>query len=920
MKQRIIQGITALSQIKVVLLNIGIFFVYVILGKFGLSFAFANPSATPIWAPTGVAIASLLIFGYEVFPAILLGAFIVNVTTTGNIPTSIGIALGNTLEGIVGVYFVKKFANGIHAFDKVIDVFTFTILVGGISTTVSATLGVFTLFLGHLTSLQQFWNVWITWWLGDMGGALIVAPFLLVWATHPRIHFNSRGILHLLAVILSIIVVTQVVFLGIIPYAYLCIPIGVWMAFWFGRRGAVSATILVAAIAIQDTLHGSGPFAHVGSLNQSLVLLQMFLNIFSLTGLTFAVMILEFRKSEKVIASQEKRFQFLLEKSFDAFVLIEPSSKITYASPSVKHLLGYTPEELVGTIGFDLVIEEDRSRIMKELAMLVLKPGGFVTVEYRAMRKDKKIIWIEATGTNLLFDPTIRAVVVNFRDITERKYHEEEVKQNEKRFRSLVEKSGEGIALIDKKGKIIYTTATITDLLGYTQEEYEKKDPASLMHPDDVESVQKKSREILSKPGTSVSLQYRVKHKDDTYRWFDVLATNLLDDEAVHAYVVNFRDITDVKNAEETMHKEKIQDEAMLGSIGDGVIATDNTGKITMINTRGAAVLGWDEKDIVGKNIIDAVPLEDELGQRLKVEERPITKVLTLGKPIITSSTVFYVRKDGTKFPVHFTTTPIVLKNKVVGAIEVFYDITREKEVDKAKTEFVSVASHQLRTPLATINWYVEELIKNASNMSEKQVSYLKEVYSASKRMVELINSLLNASRLELGTFVVEPNEVQIPDIVRQVIKDLTAKIEQKHVTIEQKYDKELPSIQADPKLLTIIIQNLLGNAIKYTKPSDTILITVSHNAKEFLITVTEHGYGIPKNQQDKIFTKLFRADNARMVEPEGTGLGLYIVKSIVTTTGGKIWFDSEENKGTSFFVSFPLSGMKQKEGQKQLI
>lgn len=794
MEKRILQSITTLTQAKVILLNIGIFLAYIALGKLGLSVASINPSTTAIWAPTGVALAAFLLFGFRVVPAIFLGAFFVNFTTTGGVITSLGIALGNTLEGVVGAYLVKKFANGVHAFDRVIDIFKFTFLAAFISTMVSATLGVGILILGNLATVSQFWNIWFTWWLGDMGGNLIIAPLLLIWATHPRIDFNIRGAIHIIVVLAGLLLITQIVFVGILPYAYLCIPVGVWIAFWFGRRGASVATILVTVIAVVDTLHGTGPFVNV-STNQALLLLQLFLSIFSLTSLTFAALLLEFKRTEIIVRSQEKRFQALIEKSYDAFVLIDVTSKILYASPSVKRLLGYSPEELQGTVGFDLVIPDDRPMTMKELASLALRPGGAVTIEYRTVRKDKKVIWVEATGTNLLLDPTISAVVINFRDITEKK-----------------------------------------------------------------------------------AIQMRLM-------------------------------------------QEKLTDEAMLGSIGDGIIATDNKGTITMINARGSEMLGWTERELVGKNIVTAIPLEDELGVKLTADERPVTKVLTLGKPIITSSTIFYVRKDGTKFPIHFTVTPIKLSKEVVGAIEVFHDITQEKEVDKAKSEFVSVASHQLRTPLATINWYLEELIANASSMTEKQSSYLKEVYSASKRMVSLINSLLNASRLELGTFIVESGEISIEDNIKEVLKDLRVKIEEKHLTISEKYQKNLPLMSADPKLFTIIMQNLIANAIKYTKPSDTILVEVTYNAKEYLITVGEHGYGIPKDQQSKIFGKLFRADNARMVEPEGTGLGLYIVKSIVATTGGNIWFESVENKKTTFFVSFPLSGMKQKKGKgKQLI
>lgn len=794
MKKGISTYISQLVWGKNILLTVGIFLLYVICGKVGLLLAFVNPSTTAIWAPTGIALAAVLLFGFRALPAIFFGAFFVNLTTAGTPATSLGIAFGNMLEAVAGAYFVRKFASGTHAFDSVLGIFKFTLFAVIFSTMVSATVGFVTLFFGGFATFHDFWTVWSTWWFGDMGGNVIVAPFLLVWAAHPRIHASVRGLLHFFIVVALLVITTEVIFLGITPYPYLCIPLAVWIAFWFGRRGAVSITLLVAILATVNTINGMGPFAHVGSPNHSLLLLQTFLGVFSLTGLIFATMILEYRNSQKTISTQERRFKALIEKSFDAVVLIDSTSRISYASPTFEKIIGYAPEEIQGKIGFDLIYAEDRQRITKELAKLVLKPGGTVTVEYRSIRKDGEIIWVEATGTNLLLDANVGAIVVNFHDITDRKL------------------------------------------------------------------------------------------------------------------------------SAEKLLEEKIEDEAMLGSIGDGVFATDNNGKITMINQAACAMLGWSEKELLGHSIVEVVPLQDELGKALSMDERPLTKVLTLGKSIITSSTIYYLKKDGTKFPVHFTVTPIILDKKVVGAIEVFHDITREREVDKAKTEFVSVASHQLRTPLATINWYLEELLQSTSNFSQKQLQYLQEVYNASKRMVNLINTLLNASRLELGTFTVEPSEVNIPEVIDQTVKDFSQKIKEKHVTVSIECSKDLPPMHADPKLLSIIIQNLLGNAVKYTKTNDTIVITIKENKKEFLLSVAEHGYGIPKNQQAKIFTKLFRADNARMIEPEGTGLGLYIVKSIISETGGKIWFESEENKGTTFYVSFPHSGMQQKKGQKQLI
>lgn len=776
---------------KIISITFLLVLIYILAGKFGLSLAFDNPSASPIWAPTGIALAAILIFGFRVAPAIFIGAFIVNFLTAGTFLTSLMIATGNTLEAVIGAYLIKRYANGINAFSRVSDIFKFAIFIL-FCTSISATIGVLTLIGSNLTSWQSFSSVWMTWWFGDIGGGIIIAPLLLVWWTHHRIPFSIIKALHLLLCFVGLYGVTEIVFLGIIPYPYLYIPLAVWISFWFGRRGATAATIVVAVLTISYTLSGRGPFIHE-SLNTSLIQLQIFLATFSVTALAFATTVLELRKEEQSLASHEKRFKSLIEKSYGAIFLVDTTSKILYASPSVKQMLGYTPEELEGMTGFDLVVNADRNTTIRVLAEIVLKPGRASTVEARLIRKDTSVIWVEATGTNLLLDQTINAVVVNFHDITEKKL------------------------------------------------------------------------------------------------------------------------------ARDKMLKEKIEDEAMLASIGDGIIATDETGRITMINKAACDNLDCKEKDLIGLSIIDAIPMVDDSGKEIMSADRPIIKVLNHGKKLITSHNTNYVRKDKSTFPVHISLSPIILSDQTVGTIEVFHDITKEKQIDKAKSEFVSVASHQLRTPLATINWYLEELIRTGENLNEKQKSYFNEVYLASKRMIALVNDLLNVSRIELGTFMVDPKETNIEELVNQVLQDLSSQIDKKHIKIQKTYQPDLPLLSVDTKLFTIIMQNLISNALKYSKLDGTIDIKMFYNPTEFLISVTDDGYGIPKNQQDKIFTKLFRADNARSVVPEGSGLGLYIVKQIITVSGGKIWFTSEENKGTIFSLAFPISGMQQKHGEKPL-
>lgn len=262
------------------------------------------------------------------------------------------------------------------------------------------------------------------------------------------------------------------------------------------------------------------------------------------------------------------------------------------------------------------------------------------------------------------------------------------------------------------------------------------------------------------------------------------------------------------------------------------------------------------------------------------------------------------------------TATPILLNGKSVGGVAILRDMTKEKEIDKTKTEFVSLASHQLRTPLSTVNWYAEMLLAgDVGELNKKQKKYLDEVYRSNQRMVELVNALLDVSSLELGTFVIEPESTDICKLAQSVINEQKPQIDTRKIKFIFSCSKDISAIQADPKLLRMIMQNILSNSVKYTPEGGKIKLSISLVAKrDIQIKIADTGYGIPKKQHGKIFTKLFRADNVRDKDTDGTGLGLYIVKSVVERSGGKIWFESpEENRGSTFYVTLPIKGVSKK-------
>ncbi len=240
------------------------------------------------------------------------------------------------------------------------------------------------------------------------------------------------------------------------------------------------------------------------------------------------------------------------------------------------------------------------------------------------------------------------------------------------------------------------------------------------------------------------------------------------------------------------------------------------------------------------------------------------------------------------------------------------------EQADKAKTEFVSLASHQLRTPLTSIKWYSEMLLKEkAGELTPKQKKYVEEVYQGNERMIDLVRNLLNVSRIEMGTLAVNPKPTDIGELLKEVIKEQAPFVQEKKHEVVVEIPEELPKISTDPELVRMVFQNIFGNAVEYTPAKGKITCTAEKKDNEIVIGIKDTGIGIPEKQQNQIFQKLFRGDNAVREYSEGTGLELYITKEMVDALSGKIWFKSKEGEGTTFWVALPFKGIKIRPGQK---
>src|SRR5881628_221760 len=348
--------------------------VYFLAGKFGLSLAFVHASASAVWPPTGIALAATLLLGYRVWPALFLGAFLVNVTTAGSVWTSLGIASGNTLEGLLGAFLVRRFANGLKVFDRARDIFTFGVLAGLGATAVSATVGVTTLWLGGHARGGGWGAIWLTWGLGDVAGALVVAPVLILWGLDRTVRLTRAQVLELLLLLGSVLLVGEVVFGGLgsawawnYPLEFLCIPPLVVAAFRFGPREAATCVALLSVLANWGTLHGLGPFVRYTP-NESLLLLQAFMGTMAMMTLLLAAIVKGHAQTEAALA----RVAAIVESSDDAIIGKTLDGMIASWNAGAERLYGYAAREVVGRWPIALVIppehRDELSMILERLA------------------------------------------------------------------------------------------------------------------------------------------------------------------------------------------------------------------------------------------------------------------------------------------------------------------------------------------------------------------------------------------------------------------------------------------------------------------------------------------------------------------------------------------------------------------------
>ena len=354
--------------------------------------------------------------------------------------------------------------------------------------------------------------------------------------------------------------------------------------------------------------------------------------------------------------------------------------------------------------------------------------------------------------------------------------------------------------------------------------------------------------------------------------------------------------LEDVEEARGKIEEERNKTLAIIQNFTDGLLVFDKEGKVSLINPQAENFCKVKKEEVLGKSILELtqfpnfIPIVEAVGREIKGIFR---KEVQISEELILEVTTIAMIREEEKF----------------GTLMILHDVTREKAIERMKTEFVSISAHQLRTPLSAIKWTLKMFLDgDLGKITKEQREFLEKTYKSNERMINLINDLLNVTRIEEGRYLYRPVLADIVPICQSVIDSYKEEIEKKNLKFEFKKPKELPKVRVDIEKISLAIQNLLENAILYNLPGGKVEISLKLKENKIEFSIRDTGIGIPKDQQKRVFTKFFRAPNAMRMETEGSGLGLFITKNIIEAHGGEIWFESEEGKGTTFYFTLPMA------------
>lgn len=626
----------------------------------------------------------------------------------------------------------------------------------------------------------------------------------------------------------------------------------------------------------------------------------------------FARDITQSQKAEEELRKSEEKYRSIFENIQDVFHQVDNMGIITEISPSVERLLGFKREDIIGKPVLDFYYDPAK---MQEFIGTMFKEGK--VDDYELVLKDKagKQVYI-SVAAHVRVDSQGNFIGTEgvFRNISERKKYEDTLIESERRYRTLVETMHDGIMQVDNDDKILFINESTCRMFGYPQKELlGRKSLDTIIHPEDRNIVVIKNQ--LRKKGYSDSYEIRGIKKGGELLWLSISGTPMFDNMGNVTGSVGFMiDITERKRNEAEILKisHAVNQSPIM------VIISDRYGNIEYVNPKVTEVTGYRVEELIGKN-----PRIFKSGYTKDEEYKALWNTISSGKEW--SGELYNKKKNGEFYWERTSISSVKDSNgNIVHYISVKEDITaaKEKELElikakekaeeseKVKSAFLANMSHELRTPMVGILGFSELLKESASN--PEQVEFAETINKSGKRLMETLNLILDLSRIESGKLKTVRRNINIVPLVNESYTNFIAAARAKN--LEMSFTSSADEIIAcvDEKLLFDSLNNLINNAIKYTIEGK-IAVEVETGKREgeeiAFIRVKDTGIGIPKGSIDLVFEEFRQASEGYGRVFEGTGLGLTITKNFIEKTGGRIYVESEESKGSVFTIEIPVHG-----------
>ena len=631
-----------------------------------------------------------------------------------------------------------------------------------------------------------------------------------------------------------------------------------------------------------------------------------------LVGIVLTYALINFSRLK---TKNEKKFRALVEHGQDIILLTTREGKVIFVSSGMERLTGFTLEDLMGKNIIMIMDPAYRNAAKAVFEKLLKNPGMSIPGNNRLICKNGSHIDVEGTVTNLLDDENVGAVVTNFRDITQRKLEQEKLASSESRFRSLIENSTDVILMLDNNFKVIYRSPSSERVTGWSDADMMGKDGLYYIHHDDRPLAKKIFTEILSNPGIPAKFSSRTLHKNGHYIWIGGSATNLLLNEHIKALVFNFRDITEQKEAREKLVQSEQIYRTIASSIPGSVICLMDTNfKYYLIEGDILEKIGYTKEMLLGKTLEEALTPEVYASVKTQFDQVKQGEIVTHesdsnGYDIISRFIPLKDENDNV-YAIMTVSLDITEIKDAQRKILAFNDTLEQKIIERTSQleaankelqQFAYIASHDLQQPLRTVSNYMhifeEDYIEQLDDNARK---YLASVNKATRRMSNLINSLLDFTKL---THSKKLTYVDCNQLIADVIADLNMIIQDSNAIIEV---SSMPHLNLYDIEIRQLFQNLILNAIKFHVNGNQPLIKIySENMNsKWKFSVSDNGIGIDPAFFDRIFNIFQRLDSNSKYE--GNGIGLANCKKIVQLHHGEIWVESIKGKGSIFHFTIP--------------